>query len=155
MSKPAEDKGLEQLREILVGGMQRDLERRVNRAESHSSIRASELQQDAKQRIDMIEAHVKAEVESLANRLKSDRGEAKEAILALEHREANLESTLARMQQELREQLLQQAKVFLDELHRVRAELLEALDRELHAFEDTLEEDPARGEDRGNESPAH
>jgi hypothetical protein len=144
MSKPTEDRGLEQLREILVGGIQRDLERRVTRAESHSSIRATELQQDAKQRIEMIEAHIRAELDALASR-----------TTTLEQRTASLEGTLARMQQEVRDQILQQAKVFLDELQKVRAELVAMLDHELHAFEESLGEDEPRGESRGDESATH
>jgi hemerythrin-like domain-containing protein len=159
MSKPIEaGDGLAQLREILVGTIQRDLERRLTRVEAHGAVRTTEAQQEAKQRIEFIEAHLRAEVESLGHRLRTEGTETKEAIRALsrEHRETaaaleqrvgKLEEALTRMQQDLRDQILAQAKVFLDELHRVRSELLETMDRELNAFEhDLVEEGSHRGE---------
>ena len=164
MSKPIEAAdGLVQLREILVGAIQRDLERRLTRVEAHGAVRATEAQQEAKQRIEFIEAHMRAEAESLGQRVRTDGAETKEAIralsreqretaAALEQRVGKLEEALARMQQELRDQILAQAKVFLDELHRVRTEVLETLDRELNVFEHDLSEEGPHRDEHGQAS---
>lgn len=145
MNKSSEPReGLELLREILVGAIQRDLDRRVTRAESHSAARVTELQQEMRRRIDVIEAHVQKDADAQ-----------RDLASSLEQRVAKLEEAIARAQHDLRQELLHQAKAFLDELHNIRAELLEAIDRELAAFEDDFTEEPVRREPREQQpSPA-
>jgi hypothetical protein len=134
--------GLNQLREILIGAALRDLERRVARAEAHMAARAHELEQESRRRMEVIESHMRKESDALTARLERELVQTNEAIRAVtrEHRESitaadqrafKLEESLVRAQRELREQLLQQAKGFLDEIQQFRREVTETLEREL------------------------
>jgi hypothetical protein len=135
---------LSQLREILFGEIQRDLERRLTRADAHLAARASELEQQGRRRMEVVETHMRRETEALTARLErelAERGDAlraitrehRESLTALEQRVTKVEESVVRVQHELRDQLLEQAKSFLDELQRIRHELTETLERELGA----------------------
>lgn len=150
---------LSQLREILVGGAVRELERRLARAEAHMAARAHELEQESRRRLDMIETHMRKESEALTSHLEGELVQTSEAIRAVmrEHRESitaadqrvsRLEESLVRAQRELRDQLLQQAKRFLDELLQVRREVAETLEREFGAVEEGFEEGRHAEEER-------
>jgi hypothetical protein len=142
MSTSTEAKeGIDQVREILVGAMQREFERKLARLESHLSGRVSELQQEGRRRLEVIEAHLRAENHALSSRLDGELTEMREALRALTleqregstgaaHRVAKLEETVVRSQHDLRTQILEQAKVFLDELQSARDEFSETLERE-------------------------
>ncbi|HVJ14348.1 MAG TPA: hypothetical protein VM686_02865 [Polyangiaceae bacterium] len=149
---------LNQLREILVGAAIRDLERRVARAEAHMAARAHELEEESRRRMEVIESHMRKEGEALSARMERELTQTNESIRALtkEHREtiataeqrvAKLDDSLVRAQRELRDQLLQQAKRFLDELTRLRHEVTETLEREL-GVADTAFEQGAYAEER-------
>jgi hypothetical protein len=149
--------GLEQLREILFGAIQRDLERRVARADAHVTARANELEEETRRRSEMLEGHLRKETEALAVRLErefvgtSDSIRAmgrdqRESITALEQRIVKLEESIGRSERELRHQILEQTKSFFDELHRLRSEFTEMIERELRLAEGTIgeyEERPA------------
>jgi hypothetical protein len=151
--------GIEQVREILFGAIQRDLERRIVKLESHLGARLGELQQESRRRLDVIEAHFRKEIDSLSDRLE---GELKEGLRTLtrdyrdtnaesEQRIVKLEETMVRAQHELRAQILEQAKSFLDELHTTREDLAETLDRELGSVmgpESAEESMPREAEER-------
>jgi hypothetical protein len=142
-SQPGESaEGLAQLREILVGANVRDLERRLARAESHMTARANELEQESRRRMEVIEAHLRKESDALTYRLEHELAQTGEAIRTVtrEHREslatvdqrvAKLEEAMVKAQRETRDQMLQQAKRFLDELQQLRREVMETLEREL------------------------
>jgi len=143
--------GLEQVREILFGAAQRDLERRLARADGALSARARELEQQVRRRTEVLEAHIKKETEALDVRLERDVEETSEAIrkimhehrdavASLEQRLAKMEESSARAQRELRHQLLEQATTFLDELQSLRKELLATLQQELGLAEGELRE---------------
>jgi hypothetical protein len=152
--------GLEQIREILVGAVQHELERRLARTESHFTNRLNDLQQEARRRTEVIEAHLRKETEALSGRLDGELAELKEALRALarDHREAasalgqrvgKAEEALVRSQHELRQHILDQTKSFLDEVQQVRADLSDTLERELASLEFASEEEPGpRGEPR-------
>jgi hypothetical protein len=150
--------GLERVREILLGGILSEIERRLGRIDSQLANRSSELQQDARHRTDVLDAHVRKEIETLATRVTHDsrelkelvanqRGRHREEMTQLEQRltklEDRIEASLERVERETRQLLLDQAKLFLDELERVRHQLRSALIRELGLEPATLEE---RGE---------
>jgi hypothetical protein len=152
--------GIGQVREILVGGVQRDLERRLTKLEANVGARLGELQQEARRRIDVVEGHLRKEVEALSSRLEGEVVELKDGLRALtrEHRERNsaseqrvskLEESGAHMQHDLRSQILDQAKSFIDELQQVRGEFVETVERELASFEgEGIEKSTPRGEQR-------
>ncbi len=142
---------LGQLREILVGATVRDLERRLARAEAHMSARSLELEEEGRRRMEVIESHLRKESDALTARLERELVQTNEAIRAVtrEHRESiaaadqrasKVEESLVRAQREFREQLLQQAKGFLDELVRLRREVTDTLERELGLAEIAFEQ---------------
>jgi hypothetical protein len=148
--------GIEQLREILVGAIQRDLERKLARIESQITSRLAELQQETRRRSDVIEGHLRKESDALAARLESEVVEIKESLRtmsrdhseatsAIEKRVTKLEEGLSRAQHDLRAQILDQAKEFLDEVHATRKELAALLDRELASLEGDTDESRSRG----------
>ena len=156
------NEGLEQIRQIVVGDFERDVERRLARIEGS----LAEVPQEARRRMEVIEAHLRKETEALAGRVEAEtvdtrealRGtsrEQREAVHALEQRMTKLEDMIAKHQQALRQEILDQAKLFLDELHGLRAELTEIVDRELGTI-DSDGEEPVRRERRSDltESPA-
>lgn len=145
---------LAQLREILFGAVQRDLERRLARADAQLASRAEELQAEVKRRTEVLESHLAKELDALRVQLEtqqrtqaeaSDRiaNAAHEAVAVLERRVARLEEALAAAQREMRQEALAQAKSFFDELHGLRAELSALLDHELTLFRSDVEGDRA------------
>jgi hypothetical protein len=123
--------GIDQVREILVGAVQRNMEQRLARAESQLASRITELQQEMRRRTEVLETHVRTETEALARRLDAELVELRDGM----QRIAKLEDTSQRAQHDLRGQILEQAKSFLDELHRTREELTTTLNRELSSLE--------------------
>jgi hypothetical protein len=155
---------LAQLREILFGGAQRDLERRLARIDAHLAARAHELEQESRRRTEVVEAHMRRETESLAGRIQhelAERGdtfraitrEHRESISALEQRVAAVEDSLSRAHRELRQQLLEQAKAFLDEIQRMRHEFTDTLERELGLAEGALSEEAGGGHEEERPTP--
>jgi hypothetical protein len=159
--------GIDQVREIIVGAIQRDLERKMARMESHLATRLGELQQEARRRTEVIEAHLRRELDALSTRFDAELEEVKEifrsltkehreAKVAIEQRTAKLEESFVRGNHDLRNQILEQAKKFLDELQVIRDELTETLERELA----TVELEPGGEESKAREpreagEPAH
>lgn len=151
--------GLEQIREILFGAPFRELERRLARAEVHMSTRSREIEQEARRRTEVLEAHLRAEIGALAARvehalvetadaLRNAGREGREALNALEKRIAKAEEGEAVAQRELRNQLLEQAKSFLDELQHLRTELLATVQAELGPPDGELAEVRGGAEER-------
>jgi hypothetical protein len=137
-----ESAGLDRIREILFGTTQRELERRVLRVDTQSNTRLIELEQETRRRLEMLEAHVKRETETVVGHLERELSATSETLrkLAREHREAlgEVEDKLARVeeaasseQRELRHQLLEQAKTYLDELQRVRKDLMSSIQEQI------------------------
>lgn len=145
---------LGQLREILFGAIFHDLERRIARTDAQQLAREHELQHEVRRRVEILEAHLRDEIDALAARMEREVTESGEAIrsVAKEHREstsameqrvARMEEALGHAQRQLRQQLLEQAKSFLDELHELRRDFVAALDRRLALAEGDLEGEAA------------
>jgi hypothetical protein len=147
--------GLERIREILLGDILGELERRLARIDSQLANRTSELHQDARHRNDVLEAHVRKEVEALSARVGQEnrevndairnlRREQRDALAQLDQRLAQIDdrvsAAIARIEHETRQQFLDQAKSFLNELERVRHQLRSSLVRELGLEPAPLEE---------------
>jgi hypothetical protein len=165
-SAPAEGKterarlsGVEQIREILFGSIQRELERRLALVETHLAARANELQQESRRRTELLEAHLSKEIDVLGARVGQDAADAsdamrrttrdcQQAIDTLEQRIAKVEGSVTQAERELRHALLEQSKLFLDELQRLRAELLATLQQELGLAEGELGEELGEAEQR-------
>ena len=141
----SEDSGhgdLDKIRDILFGGIYRELDRRLVRANAHLSARVHESEQESRRRIDVLEVHLKKETEAIIFRLEREFAEINEtlrktthehrdAFSSLEQKIAKVEEARAAGQRELRRQLLDQAKASLDELQNLRKELLATLQQEL------------------------
>jgi hypothetical protein len=154
-----EPPGLEQIREILFGALFRELERRLVRSDLHLNAHAKEIEQEARRRTEVLETHLRTAIEALAARVEHTLVEAadalrgvtrenREAISALERRIAKAEEAGTVAQRELRNQLLEQAKSFLDELQRLRREMLATLQEELGLAEGELAEERGETEER-------
>jgi hypothetical protein len=142
-----------------MGAFERDVERRLGRVEAHLSARGIELPQEARRRMEVIEAHLRKETDALAARVEAETVDTREALRALgreqrettstlEHRMTKLEEAVAKQHHALRQEILDQAKLFLDELHGLRAELTETLERELGSLEADVGEEPRGREPR-------
>ncbi|WP_438038346.1 hypothetical protein [Sorangium sp. So ce128] len=135
---------LEQVRDILFGTQFRELARRLSHTDAQVVAQAEELRSEARRRLDALEAHVRGEIEALSASIEAQRAaadgalssaarESREALELIAQRVQRLEELVARTQRELRQQLLDQSKSFLDETRRTRSELSAMLERELAA----------------------
>ena len=152
----AEDEGrvgLEKIREILFGAIHRELERKLVRADAQLVARAHELEHEHRRRTEVLEAHLKKEMEALGSRLERvsiDTAESlrkmsrehHDGLISLEQRLTKIEEASTAGQRELRQQLLEQAKSFLDELQHLRKDILATLEQELRLSEGELVQEP-------------
>jgi len=156
----ASQHALEQIREILFGADYRELERRVVRVDNLFGARQRELEQEARRRIDMLEAHIRRESEAMMTRLEAELNSSsdalrrlahdqREALSALEEKLGRVEEASSRGQRELRHEQLEQAKTFLDELQRLRKDLMATIREELGIAEGELAEAPYEPEEHG------
>ena len=136
---------LEQVREILFGAIVRDFERKFARIEGLVASQGDELRAGTKRMFDVLEAHVKRETEAQNTERESDRTaqlaaltnvarEARDAVAELDQRIKKLEDGLTRAQREFRQQILDEAKGFVEQSHSLREELMSTLQRELALF---------------------
>jgi hypothetical protein len=141
---------LEQVREILVGAQHREFARRLARTDAHVSLQAEELRADARRRLEVLEAHLRSESDAVSARFESQRAaqaealqslgrEVRDALGLLERRVQRLEEAMARSQREFRQQILDQAKGFLEEVGRTREELGAAFERDVASYGGALE----------------
>jgi hypothetical protein len=151
--------GLDQIREILFGAFYRELERRLSRSDLHSNNRSKELEQESRRRNEVLETHLQKDIDALAARVEHALVEAsdalhtverenRDAIAALEKRLSKAEEAGASAQRELRTQMLAQAKSFLDEMQRLRTELVATLQSDMMRPESALAEERRGDEDR-------
>ena len=147
---------LEQLRDILFGGVQRELDRRLKRIDANVSHKTHDVEAELKRRTDLLDAHFRRELDALIARFDAETSEAREQIRALarDHRDAlsSLDQRLAKMEEsqvrahrELRDRILEQAKSSLEDVRRVRDEVAATLDRELGPLEEAVDEGTSRG----------
>ena len=156
---PGGPAGLDRIRDILFGEILNDLDKRLARIDHSVASRSSELAQDARRRTDVLEAHVRKELEAQSTKTSHDVGEVSSAVRTSrqEHREAltqieqrlarldeRIEASISRIERDVRQQLLVQAKSFQDEIARMRNELRWELVRELG-----IELEPSQGDERG------
>jgi hypothetical protein len=146
---------LEQVREILVGAQHREFARRLARTDVRIAEQAEELRSETRRRLDALEGYVRKEFEAAATSLESQRTaqlealnnvsrEWRNALGLLEQRMKKLEERVAWIQSDVRQQILDQANSFIDEVRRTREALASVVERELGA---------ERGEARTLEAP--
>lgn len=144
---------LDQVREILFGAHYRELERKLLRLEGHIASQGNELRGEARRLVQALETHVNKEIEAVGAQRDADRSaqmdalshlarEARDTALALEQRITKLEDGLARSQREFRQQILEEAKGFVEQTRSLREELGAMLQRELAMYLGELPEAP-------------
>ena len=132
---------LDKVRDILFGAQARDADRRFARLEERIARESAELKDDVRKRLSALEQFVKRELESLTDRVKSEQGARADADkdLSREWREwakandkklAQADDQMARIQRELRQQLLDAQQKFTDEIRQHAQETLARLARE-------------------------
>ncbi|HEY5035949.1 MAG TPA: hypothetical protein VII74_02315 [Chthoniobacterales bacterium] len=118
---------VDRIRDILFGSQMRDYDGRFQRLEERLGRETAEARQDVQTRIEALENFLKAEVQSLSNRLNAEQSERGSAVEKLAHDLAetarafeakikNLDEHTARELHNLREQLLEQAKALSAEI---------------------------------------
>lgn len=138
---------VDKIRDILFGSQMRDYDRRFARFEERLLKETADLRDDVKRRFESLETFVRAELESLGERLQKEQQERTEAIkeLTREQRESQrgwekkttqLEEQANKNQRELRQQLLEESKRLGDQIEQKSKEAAVALEREIRELGD-------------------
>ncbi|MGZ3422828.1 MAG: hypothetical protein ACXVEF_37510 [Polyangiales bacterium] len=131
--------GLDEVREILVGGQLRDLERKIARLEARFGGEVDDFRKEIGKRLSDLEAYVRGEVEALSSRLDDERNarveaqaqqakEARETASTLELKTNRLDEAGSRGLRDLRRQMHEQSKSILDEVARTKNEIVSLLE---------------------------
>jgi DNA anti-recombination protein RmuC len=140
---PAGDTSLDQIRDLLIGAVVRDTDKRLVRIEERLLKEQEDLKEDARRRFESLEVFVKKEMESLAERIQAGHNTRDEALRALaqelqdvasgfEKRLTQLDEHTARALRELRQQILDQSKTLRDEYRGQYRQLSESVSRALN-----------------------
>lgn len=132
---------VDRIRDILFGTQMRDYDGRFQRLDEKLAHDAAEARSEVQKRIEGLENFLKAEVQSLTNRLnveQSDRGNAIEKLAddladtarALEGKIKNLDEHTAQELHNLREQLLEQSKALSSEIREKHDQMKAGLNHE-------------------------
>jgi len=131
---------LEKIREILVGGQMREVEKRFSRLEDHITKLSYDLRDDLNRSLTSLETFVKKEIESLNDRFLTESNESGGAVktLSLELK-ALSDFTRQKLNQreeqgtkdlrELQLQLLDQSRALSEEINQKHGELTELVER--------------------------
>lgn len=134
---------LEKVRDLLFGGQMRDYDRKFARLEERLAKETTDLRDEVKKRLSSLEQFIRAEVESLSDRLQTEQqersraaqdlaGNLKEASQAFERRTSQLDDLIAKSQRELRQQLHDQRQQLGDDIRQRADDVLAKLAREAH-----------------------
>jgi chromosome segregation ATPase len=124
-----EGANVDKIRDILFGSQMRDYDKRFVRLEERLAKASDALRDDLKKRFDSLEAFVQQEVESLHQRLRTEKSERVEALKELtretrdtsksiENRLSQLDEHLVAAQGDLRARILDQSKALLNEIQK-------------------------------------
>lgn len=142
-SPPQEN--LDRIRSILFGAQSRDYEQRLQKLEQRIGSETAALRGEIEKRFDSLEGLLRKQVELIQEKLRSEHGERSEgahklgdAIDALgkhsERRARQLEELIAKVQRELKQELIEQVGSVSDELQKSHIELGKQLEREAQAL---------------------
>jgi hypothetical protein len=132
---------LDKVRDLLFGGQMRDYDRKFARLEERLVRETTELREEVKKRLAALEAYMKAEVESLSERLRGEQdgrtaadgdlgGELRETARLFDQKVAHLDDLVARSQRELRQQLHAQHQELGDDIRQRVEDVLVRLAQE-------------------------
>ncbi|KST65052.1 coiled-coil domain-containing protein [Mastigocoleus testarum] len=137
----SDNNNLARVRDILFGKQLQDVEQRFARMEEKIERECLRLRSESHKRLDALEAYIKQEIDSIAQRLKTEQNEREIALNGLNEEYKNITNALenkltqfdeetASNQRELREQILQQSKTLQDDIREKYEEILNLLQRE-------------------------
>jgi len=140
-----EGANVDKIRDILFGSQMRDYDKRFGRLEERLAKAAEALRDDLKKRFDSLESFVQQEVESLHQRLKTEKAERVETLKdltretrdsakSLDNRLSQVDEHLAAAQGDLRTRILDQSKTLLNEIHKAHSEMESSLEREAESL---------------------
>ena len=140
-----EGANVDKIRDILFGSQMRDYDKRFTRLEERLAKDAEAMRDDFKKRFDTLEGFVQKELESLTQRLKSEKSERSEALKeaarelrdtakALEKRLGQLDDQMAAGNSELRGRMLEQSKALTAEIAAKHRDISASLDREVQVL---------------------
>lgn len=132
---------LDKVRDLLFGGQMRDYDRKFARLEERLVQETAELRDEVKKRLAAVEAYMKAEVESLSDRLRGEQDartsadkdalrELRETAQQFEQKTSQLDDLVARTQRDLRQQLHAQRQELGDDIRQRVEDVLARLARE-------------------------
>jgi hypothetical protein len=132
---------LDKVRDLLFGGQMRDFDRRFSRLEERLGKETADLREEVRKRLATLEAYVKAEVDSLSDRLRAEQDgrasadqdlgrDLRGAAQQFDQKVSQLDEIVARGQRELRQQLHAQHQELSDEIRQRFEDVLERLARE-------------------------
>ena len=139
---PGDDAGkagnIEQIRDILFGVQMRDYEERFTRLEERMVAQLTDLKDETTKRFGLMEDCIKKEVESLSDQLKTEQNnraksikelssELKDTNTSFEKKISQLEEDLDKKSRDFRQQILDQSKNLLDEIHQKHEETSTAI----------------------------
>ena len=136
-----EGANVDKIRDILFGSQMRDYEKRFARLEERFAKASEAMREDFNKRFDALESFVGQELESLNQRLKTEKTERSEGLMelsretrdsskSLEKKSSQLDERLSEAQGELRARILEQSKSLGGEIHRTKQEMESALEKE-------------------------
>jgi hypothetical protein len=140
-----EGANVDKIRDILFGSQMREYEKRFGRLEEQVASSLETIRQDIKRRFDSLEAFTHQEVESLSQRLKSEKGErvenVKELTAELRSLAASLQNKLSQLEEQmtsghgdLRTRILDQTKTLSNEIERTKKDFSSVMDREVQTL---------------------
>ena len=133
---------LEKIRDILFGAQVQDFEKRFHRLEERILKETADARAETSKRFEALEAFIRKEVESLAERIKTEQAERvesgkehsremREGARSLEKKLAQMDDVTTKNQRELRQQILDQSKALTEEIRSRVRESAAALSREI------------------------
>jgi hypothetical protein len=140
-----EGANVDKIRDILFGSQMRDYDKRFGRLEDRLIKDAESLRDEMKKRFETLEAFVQKELESLGQRLKTEKAERAEAVKeigvtmrdsskAFDKRLGSLDDQLTGDTAELRARILEQSKALTSEITDKSRDMKKLLDQEVAAL---------------------
>lgn len=142
-SPPQEN--LDRIRNILFGAQSRDYEQRLQKLEQRIGSEAAALRGEIEKRFDSLDNLVRKQMELIQEKLRSEHGERREGVTKLgdaidtlgkssERRSRQIEELVARVQRELRQELIEQVSSVSEELEKRHADIGKQIERETQAL---------------------
>lgn len=144
-SEAPEGANVDKIRDILFGSQMRDYEKRFTRLEERFAKALDGIREDTKKRFDSLETFTQQEVESLGQRLKSEKeervaglkeltSELRGIAKSLEKKLSQMEEQMAAGQGDVRARILEQSKALSNGIGAMEKEISAALDREVQSL---------------------